>query len=65
MIKKMKYFCVRCNGIIVSVCRIFEDTEGMYPERWGPENKEWVFGGSSNLEEATEQDVTDFIKANS
>ena len=61
----MKYYCVRRNGNIVSVYRLFEDTEGTYPERWDPENKEWLFGGSSNLEEASEQDIKDFIKINS
>lgn len=61
----MKYYCVRNNGKIVSVYRIFEDADGMYPERWDPENKIWMFGGASNFEEATKQEVMDFIKAHS
>jgi hypothetical protein len=63
--KEMKYYCVRFNGEIISVYRIFEDSEGKYPERWDPELKEWLFGGASNLEEAIEQEVMDYIKAHS
>jgi hypothetical protein len=63
--KEMKYYCVRHNGDIASVYRIFENAEGMYPERWDPETKEWVFGGASNLEETTEREVMDFIQIHS
>lgn len=66
------YYCVR-HGNIISVFRYYEKDGGAYPERWDPGDKRWMsygtlmrnssIGSETPYEEATEEEVMEFIKA--